>query len=124
MKGRVETGYLRQRGIKCERSSDRREIMRLVQRCQRDQRLQFDQQFRSDAFWPDVSRASMNYSMAKRGEPTAAELRSSPTGLRRILRRSGSLAALGRAWAVPAPSHRPRKPLLWVVLQFRLPGRI
>src|SRR5580704_19342711 len=54
MKGRVETGYLQQLGIKCARSSDRGEIMRLVQWRQRDQGLQLDQQFLSYTFWPDT----------------------------------------------------------------------
>jgi hypothetical protein len=74
MKGRVETGYLRQGGIKCECSSDRGETMRLVQRGKRDQSVQLDQQFPSHPFRPDVPRASMNYAMAKRSEPATAEL--------------------------------------------------
>jgi hypothetical protein len=74
MKGRVETGYLDQRGIKCERGSDRGKIVRLVQRRQRDQSFKLNQHFTSYTFWPDSPHASMHYAMTERYKPAAAEL--------------------------------------------------
>jgi hypothetical protein len=74
MKGRVETGYLDQRGIKCERGSDRGKIVRLVQRRQRDKSLKLNQQFPSDTFWSDPLHTSMHYAMTQRSEPAVSEL--------------------------------------------------
>jgi len=48
VKGGVEAGHLGQFRIEGHRHFDRREIMRLVQRRERHQRLQLGQQFRRD----------------------------------------------------------------------------
>ncbi len=74
VKGRVETGYLEQRRIKCERGSNRGKIVRLVQWRQRNKGLKLSQQFPSYTFWLDSPQTSMHYAMTKRNKPAAAEL--------------------------------------------------
>src|SRR6266404_4024370 len=50
----VETSYLRQSRIESKCSADCREVVRLVQRCKRNQRLQFRKQFWCHSFMSDV----------------------------------------------------------------------
>jgi hypothetical protein len=62
----VETSYLGQFGIENKRPSDRGEIMWLVQRGKRSQRLQFGEQLWCHSLGPGVSHSAVHDPVAKR----------------------------------------------------------
>jgi hypothetical protein len=72
VKGSIEACHLRQFGIEAHRHLDGREVVRLVQWCQRHQRLQLGDQFGSDAGRSRVMEAAMDDAMAERREPPVA----------------------------------------------------
>ena len=67
MERRVETGDLRQLRTSSEKQSDRRQIVRLMQRRQRDVALQARQNLRVDQHRLAVFRAAVNDAMADGG---------------------------------------------------------
>jgi hypothetical protein len=74
----IETSDLRQFGIVGHCQLDRREIVRLVQRCQRHQSLELSQQFRSDPGRPGVAQPAMDHAVAERRKSPVAEPVSCP----------------------------------------------
>ena len=69
----VETRDLRQVRIEGHGHLDRREIVRLVQRCERHQSLELGQQFRSDPGGPGVAQPAMDHAVADCRKPPVAE---------------------------------------------------
>src|SRR5260221_10782891 len=90
VKGRIETRDLRQIRVEGHRHLDRREIVRLMQGCERHQRLQFGQQFFRYACRPRVTQPAVHDTMAERCETTVAEpLPGPPPDRREHLARRG-----------------------------------
>jgi hypothetical protein len=74
----IETRDLRQFGIEAHCQLDRREIVRLVQGCERHQSLELGQQFHSDPGRPGVAQPAVDHAVADRRKSPAAQSVSCP----------------------------------------------
>jgi hypothetical protein len=122
VKGGIKTGDLRQIRVDGHSHSDGRDIVRFVQGRQRHQRLEFGQEFPSDARRTGVPEPAMHDAMAERGEVSVAQPVPNPgqnrgQNLARYARRcasqsGGAMASPSTPTAVaagcdPMPSTRP-----------------
>jgi hypothetical protein len=83
MKGRIEASHLKQVRLTGPQQADRGEVVRLVQRRERDQSLQPLDGLGGRAYWRGVVETPVNYAMAYGREPVVARLLSQKTGQER-----------------------------------------
>ena len=74
MKGGIEATHLRQLRLVLQQQADRLEVMRLVQRCQRDELLQVSDDLGGQPHRRSVGEAAVHHTMADGGQPVFPEL--------------------------------------------------
>ncbi len=80
MKGGIEASHLRQFRLVGQQQADRLEVMRLVQRCQRDELLQVSDDLGSQPHRRSVVEAAVHHPMADGGQPVFPELLAQEAG--------------------------------------------